>query len=66
MKKNVGSADKVVRVILALVIFALGIIYQSWWGLVGIVPLLTAIVSRCPVYFPFGISTCKINPEVKK
>lgn len=66
MNKNVGGTDRVVRVILALVIFALGIIYQSWWGLVGIVPFLTAMVSRCPVYFPFGISTCKINPEEKK
>ncbi|MEW6702993.1 MAG: DUF2892 domain-containing protein, partial [Bacteroidota bacterium] len=42
MNKNVGGTDRVVRVILALVIFALGIIYQSWWGLVGIVPFLTA------------------------
>ncbi len=66
MKKNVGSADRVVRVVLGLVIIALGLIYQSWWGLIGIVPLLTAAVGYCPAYVPFGISTCKTTTEEKK
>ena len=59
MKKNVGSADKIIRYVLAVVIFVLGIYYQSWWGLVGIIPLFTALVSWCPVYLPFRISTTK-------
>lgn len=49
----------IIRIILAVVIFALGFIYKSWWGLVGLIPLLTAIVRFCPAYWPFGISTGK-------
>lgn len=66
MKKNMGSADRVIRVILGLVVIAFGIIYESWWGAVGLLLLLTATVSRCPAYLPFGISTCKTVTEEKK
>jgi hypothetical protein len=66
MKKNVGNIDKWVRIILGIIIIILGIINQSWWGLVGIVPLATAFMGFCPAYLPFGISTCKENPQSKK
>ena len=63
MKKNVGNLDRVLRLILGLVIIALGFINQSWWGLVGIIPLFTAAVGWCPAYLPFGISTCKTDTK---
>jgi hypothetical protein len=66
MKQNIGSTDRVFRVVLGLAIIAFGLIYQSWWGLVGIVPLITATVRVCPAYIPFGISTCKTPTKVKK
>lgn len=59
MKKNVGTLDKTIRVLLALVIAAVGYYYQSWWGLIAIVPLLTAFSGYCPAYSPFKISTKK-------
>ena len=65
MKKNVGSADSIVRLILAVVIFVIGFIYQSWWGLLGFVPLLTGSIKWCPLYLPFGISTCKTKSETQ-
>lgn len=65
MKKNIGRTDKVVRIIVGLVIIALGILYQSWWGLVGILPLATSSIGVCPAYLPFGISTCKAKTETK-
>ena len=58
-QKNVGPTDKIVRIILGLVIIILGIIYGSWWGLIGIIPLLTAFISFCPIYASFKISTFK-------
>ena len=58
MKKNVGSIDKIIRIILALIIGALGYYYQTWWGLVAIVPLATAFMNFCPLYPIFGISSC--------
>ena len=63
MKVNVGSADKVVRIILGLVIMALGIVYKSWWGLIGLLPLATALINFCPLYTLIGISTRKAAPQ---
>lgn len=57
MKKNIGSIDRTVRFILGIVILAAGLVFKSWWGLVGFLPLLTALAERCPGYLPFGIST---------
>lgn len=59
MKRNVGSSDRIVRIILGLGIVAAGVYYQSWLGAVGIVPLATALLGWCPAYLPFGISTCR-------
>ncbi|MCB1106191.1 MAG: DUF2892 domain-containing protein [Opitutaceae bacterium] len=58
MKANVGSIDRVLRIIVGLVILGAGYYYQSWWGLVGLVPLLTGIFRFCPAYLPFGLSSC--------
>lgn len=60
-----GSADKIIRVIVAAIV---AILYISGIvsGTVGIVLLvlaavfvLTSLLSFCPLYFPFGLSTCK-------
>ncbi|HUX53388.1 MAG TPA: DUF2892 domain-containing protein [Williamwhitmania sp.] len=59
MKKNVGSADKIIRIVIGVAIAAAGIYYQSWWGLVAIIPLATAFMGSCGLYSLVGISTCK-------
>ncbi|MBN1213446.1 MAG: DUF2892 domain-containing protein [candidate division Zixibacteria bacterium] len=59
MNKNVGTADRVIRIIIGLVILALGIYYKSWWGLLAIIPLGTAIVGFCGLYPLLGLNTCK-------
>ena len=59
MKCNIGKTDKIIRVILGACIIAVGVYYQSWWGAVGVIPLLTAAIGWCPAYVPFGISSCK-------
>lgn len=60
MKCNVGMADRIIRIVIGLVIVALGVYFNNWWGVVGIVPLATGIFKWCPVYVPFKISTiCK-------
>lgn len=58
MKQNVGSIDRIIRVVLGLVIIALGFYFNSWLGAIGIIPLFTAAVGWCPLYMPFGLSTC--------
>jgi hypothetical protein len=61
MTKNVGGIDKLIRILLAMVIMAVGFYDPDYWWLimVGLIPLLTAIFSRCPLYYVFGISTCR-------
>jgi len=64
MKKNMGSIDKAVRIILALVFAGLyfGDIITGTIGIVlmvlSAVFVLTSLISFCPLYAPFGISTC--------
>ena len=60
-EKNVGSVDQVIRVIVGIGIIGVGIYFQSWWGLIGIVPILTAVFGRCGMYVPFGLNTCKMK-----
>ncbi len=65
MKKNMGSVDRALRVLVALVI---GILYLSnqisgtaavILGLLAVIFLLTSLVGTCPLYLPFGLSTKK-------
>lgn len=65
MKSNVGGIDRIVRFIVGLAIVVAGLVFQSWWGLVGIIPIFTAAINWCPLYLPFGISTCKTSAEKK-
>ena len=62
MKENVGSTDKVIRILAGLAILSLLFILEGkarWLGLIGLVPLLTAVTGFCPAYAIFGIKTCK-------
>ncbi len=54
---NVGKGDKTFRIILGIIIIAAGFYFKSWWGAVGLLPLLTAVSGVCPAYLPFKIST---------
>jgi hypothetical protein len=63
MKCNVGKTDKIFRIILGVIIILAGFYFKSWWGVVGIVPLVTGLIGWCPVYLPFGFSTCGDEKE---
>ena len=57
MKTNIGSLDRIIRFVLGFALLSGGLVLHSWWGLVGLVPILTAVVRFCPAYLPFGINT---------
>ena len=60
MKKNVGSMERVIRVVAGAGILSLTVIGpQTLWGLVGVVPLVTGLVGWCPPYHLLGINTCR-------
>ncbi|MCZ7601323.1 MAG: DUF2892 domain-containing protein [Melioribacteraceae bacterium] len=65
MKENVGGFDKYLRIAIGVVILIVGYIYESWWGLIGIIPLLTGLVNRCGLYYLIGASTCKTSDSKK-
>jgi hypothetical protein len=65
MKKNMGMADKAIRILIAVVI---GVLYFTntisgtlaiILGIVAVAFVLTSFISFCPLYLPFGISTFK-------
>lgn len=69
MKKNMGSADRIIRILLAAIV---AVLYFTGTvsGTLGIVLLvlagvfvLTSFVSFCPLYAPFGISSCKVEKK---
>jgi hypothetical protein len=65
MKKNMGTVDKTIRLIVAILFAGLyfGNIVTGTVGLIlvvlGAVFVLTSLISFCPLYLPFGINTCK-------
>jgi predicted RND superfamily exporter protein len=59
MKKNIGTTDRTIRIIAGIIIIALGVWFKSWWGLIGLLPLATALIGWCPPYALLGISTCR-------
>jgi hypothetical protein len=70
MKKNVGSADKIVRILLA-VLFAVLIltnVVTGWLAIVlgisGVVFLITALMNFCPIWFALKVNTNKKTAQV--
>ena len=66
MKPNVGGIDRIVRIVAGVAIVGAGFYFNSWWGLLGIGPLLTATFRFCPAYLPFGVSSCRAKPDEPK
>ncbi|NMG02151.1 YgaP family membrane protein [Azoarcus taiwanensis] len=59
MTKNVGSIDKIIRIVAGLVLIALAILgIGAPWTWIGIVPLATGLMGWCPAYTLIGANTC--------
>lgn len=64
MNKNVGKTDQIIRFVIALAFFSLFFVLtmpMKLLGLIGVVPLLTAIFGFCPLYKLLGMDTCRIK-----
>ncbi|MFQ5709267.1 MAG: DUF2892 domain-containing protein [bacterium] len=48
-----------IRIVLGVAFIVAGFVLKSWWGAIGVVPLFTAAIGWCPLYAPFGLSSCK-------
>lgn len=59
MQANVGTVDRVVRVVAGVALIGLTLAGTIGpWGWIGVVPLATAAMGYCPAYSIFGIRTC--------
>ena len=61
MYHNVGGIDQILRKVLGVVICSIGVIYNNWWGMVGLIPLVTGTMSWCPLYNLVGLSSLEIS-----
>jgi hypothetical protein len=57
VKLNEGRTDRIIRIVLGVGILGVGAYFQSWWGLAGLLPLVTGVFGLCLLYKPFRIST---------
>jgi hypothetical protein len=59
LRRNEGTLDRAVRVVVGLGLLALVFVGpHTWLGLLGLVPLLTGVVGFCPLYRALGVRTC--------
>jgi hypothetical protein len=65
MEQNIGTIDRTLRAIAGVMIIAAGLYAQNWWGLLGILPIIAAIVGYCPPYAWMGINTGKQTSNTK-
>ena len=69
MIKNVGGIDRLLRIVVGLALVSLVFLVDGaarWWGVVGLVPLLTGLFQTCPLYSMFGFNTCPLrNTDTK-
>lgn len=66
MKKNIHSAERIVRVIFGIILVSMAFFGpENLWFLVGLIPLATGLYGWCPPYHVLGINTCSINQKNK-
>jgi hypothetical protein len=64
---NVGKTDRIIRIIIAILLFIISIVISGWLRIIliiiGIMLLITTITRFCGLYKLLGINTCKFNPK---
>ena len=60
MQPNIGDFDRMIRVVAGILLLSLLFFLEGnlrWLGLIGLIPLITGLVRRCPLYAATGISS---------
>jgi len=55
--QNVGKMDRIIRIILGLVLLSLVFLVPTQWGWLGLIFLITGLVSWCPIYMALKMKT---------
>ncbi|MEX0944374.1 MAG: DUF2892 domain-containing protein [Balneolaceae bacterium] len=64
MKKNVGYMDSIIRTIVGALAVGIGLYYDSYWGLLGLILVVSGALSFSPLYRVLNIST--MNPDLER
>lgn len=60
MQKNIGTIDRSLRIIIGIALISLVFVGpKTPWGWIGLIPLVTALISWCPLYRIVGVNTCQ-------
>lgn len=66
MKRNLGTLDRVIRIVIGVALIAASAMGKiGWWGWLGVLPLVTALIGSCALYSMLGINTCRIGKQKK-
>ena len=63
MRFNVGDLDRTNRLVLGWIIITAGLYYQSWWGTVGLILIVTGLIAWCPAYSLLNIDSGAKSPK---
>ena len=63
MKSNIGTIDKILRIVVGLALIGWALADGPVWAWIGVVPLATGLLGSCPLYTLMGISTCPLKKE---
>ncbi|KXJ39747.1 MAG: hypothetical protein AXA67_11835 [Methylothermaceae bacteria B42] len=66
LQPNIGKTDRMIRIFAGVVIVGLGLYFKSWWGVVGLIPIATAVLRWCPAYEPLKISTVEDEEKAEQ
>ncbi len=62
MVRNEAGWDRMARVLVGMVILSTVFLGpRTWWGLLGLIPLLTGLAGYCPLYQLLGFSSCPVE-----
>jgi hypothetical protein len=64
MACNVGSIDRILRIVVGIVLVAWAALMDGpSWAWIGVLPLATGLIGWCPAYLPMGVKTCSTNKK---
>jgi hypothetical protein len=58
VKCNVGRTEQIIRIAIGVSIIIIGLYFRNWWGIIGLIPIITGLIRYCPISDILGISTC--------
>lgn len=61
MEKNIGKTDATIRTLIGGLAVGYAISQKNWWGLLGVIPILTAMTGYCPVNKMLNINTDELE-----